>query len=185
MTSSIDIIIDDIIRAEGGYTDNPADPGGETMYGITVQTARANGYTGAMKDLPRATAYKIYFEKYVVEPGFDKILSIAPLVAAEMVDSGVNLGPAWPGKWLQIALNAFNNGGETYPDLVVDGNVGPGTIAALAAYLKARKNEDGERVMLVALNCQQGARYLELCQTNRKLEAFEFGWFRNRVTAHV
>lgn len=185
MAGSIDIIIDDVIRAEGGYVNNPNDPGGETMYGVTVATARANGYTGAMKDLPRATAHTIYFEKYVVAPGFDKILAIAPLVAAELVDSGVNLGPTWPSKWLQTALNAFNEGGTRWPDMEVDGVLGPKSVAALQAYMDRRGKDDGERVMLVALNCLQGARYIELCQKNVKLEDFEFGWFRNRVAAHV
>lgn len=185
MTLSIDILIDDVLRAEGGYVNNPNDPGGETMYGITVATARANGYTGAMKDLPKEVARQIYYKRYVVEPGFDKLLDKAPYVAAELVDSGVNLGPAWPAKWLQIALNAFNDGGTLYPDLVVDGKLGPATYAAFDAYMRRRKRDDGERVMVVALNCLQGARYLELCQTNRKLEEFEYGWLRNRVAAHV
>ena len=185
MAKSIDIIIDDIIRAEGGYSNNPSDPGGETMYGITIATARGAGYTGAMRDLSKDAARKIYFEMYVVKPGFDKVMPLSQIIAAELVDSGVNLGPTWPGKWLQIALNAFNNGGKDWPDLTVDGGVGAGTIAALTAYLAKRKNDDGERVMLVALNCQQGARYLELCQTNRKLEDFEYGWLRNRVAAQI
>lgn len=185
MSKSIDILIDDVIRAEGGYANDPNDPGGETMFGITVATARANGYTGAMADLPRATAHKIYFDKYVVAPGFDKVMAISPIIAAELVDSGVNLGPTWPSKWLQIALNAFNNGGKDWPDMEVDGAVGPGTLKALQAYMARRAKDDGERVMLVALNCQQGARYLDLCQTNRKLEDYEYGWLRNRVTAQL
>lgn len=185
MPKSIDIIIDDIIRAEGGYSNDPNDPGGETMYGITVAVARANGYTGPMKDMPRTVAQDIYFKRYVKEPGFDLILAVSPIIAAEMVDSGVNLGQIWPGKWLQTALNAFNNGGKDWPDIAVDGVVGPGTAAALVSYLAKRKNEDGERVMLVALNCQQGARYLDLCQTNRKLEDYEYGWMRNRVSAQM
>lgn len=185
MAKSIDIIIDDVIRAEGGYANNPNDPGGETMYGVTLAVARANGYTGAMKDIPKETARAIFFKRYVIEPGFDKVMPLSQIIAAELVDSGINLGQSWPGKWLQIALNAFNNGGKDWPDLVVDGGVGPGTIAALTTFLTRRKNDDGERVMLVALNCQQGARYLELCQTNRKLEDFEYGWLRNRVAAQI
>lgn len=185
MTRSIEIIIDDVIRAEGGYSNNLDDPGGETMYGITIAVARANGYTGAMKDMPKEVARKIYFNRYVVEPGFDKVATMSPILAAELVDSGVNLGTSWPGKWLQTALNAFNNGGKDWPDIPVDGSIGPGTMKALSSFLMKRVNDEGERVMLVALNCQQGARYLELCQTNRKLEDFEYGWFRHRVAAHV
>lgn len=46
-------IIDEIIRVEGGYVNDPADSGGETNFGVTVAVARAHGYTGA---IPRPQA---------------------------------------------------------------------------------------------------------------------------------
>ena len=51
--------IDAILRAEGGYVNDPQDKGGETNYGITVAVARANGYAGPMRDLPVAMARAI------------------------------------------------------------------------------------------------------------------------------
>lgn len=51
---------------------DPSDKGGETNYGITVATARANGYKGAMRDLPLQTAKDIYRNEYLVKPGFRK-----------------------------------------------------------------------------------------------------------------
>ena len=51
-----DTLIDDLIDREGGYVDHPADRGGRTCFGITEAVARAHGYDGAMRDLPRATA---------------------------------------------------------------------------------------------------------------------------------
>lgn len=185
MTKSIDIIIDDIIRAEGGYVDNPNDSGGKTCWGITESVARSNGYVGDMRDLPKETARAIYYKQYVILPKFDKALAVSPMIASELVDSGVNLGIAWPAKWLQTCLNAFNNGGKLYTDLQVDGNIGTVTIEALKAYLDARKNDDGERTLLVALNCLQGARYIELSQTSPKNKTFAFGWMRNRVSAQL
>ena len=44
---------------EGGYSNNPSDPGGETMWGVTKVVARKYGYNGPMKQLPKATAEKI------------------------------------------------------------------------------------------------------------------------------
>ena len=71
-----------------------------------------------------------------------------------------------------------------YPDLVVDGVVGPATIAALRAYL-AKRGAEGERVLLVALNCTQGARYLEITETRQQNEDFLYGWLRERVAEQV
>jgi lysozyme family protein len=55
---------DALIGNEGGYSNDPADPGGETMWGVTARVARRNGYTGAMKDLPRDTAKQIAKTEY-------------------------------------------------------------------------------------------------------------------------
>lgn len=179
-------LIDEIIRVEGGYSDNPNDSGGKTKYGITEKVARANGYTGDMRDLHIELARGIYYRRYVVEPGFDKVMLLSPVIAAELVDTGVNMGPAVAGKFLQSALNAFNQRGTLWPDLVVDGGVGQKTISALASHLRKRGERDGVRVLLVALNALQGARYIELSQMGEhKNEDFVFGWMLNRVTNQV
>ena len=49
-----DQIIDEIIRKEGGYVNDPADSGGETNWGITVSRARQSGYNGDMRTMPRS-----------------------------------------------------------------------------------------------------------------------------------
>ena len=57
-------IINEIIRVEGGYVNDPRDSGGETNFGITVAVARANGYNGRMDCMPRDVAFDIYSAKY-------------------------------------------------------------------------------------------------------------------------
>jgi lysozyme family protein len=185
MPKAIDIIIDDIIRAEGGYSDNPNDSGGKTCWGITEAVARSNGFIGSMNNMDKDFARAIYYKQYVVKPKFDRVLLLSNSIASELVDTGVNMGTATAGVMLQKALNAFNNGGKLYADLVPDGDCGQKTIDALAAYLKARLNDDGERVLLVALNCLQGARYIDIAAANVKNESFAFGWLKNRVSAQV
>lgn len=53
-----------LVENEGAYSNNPADPGGETMYGITKRVAVAHGYAGEMKDLPLELAKSIAKAEY-------------------------------------------------------------------------------------------------------------------------
>lgn len=177
---SIDSIIEGIIGREGQYSNHEADRGGETMWGITIAVARANGYFGAMKDMPRDVAKSIYMNRYVIGPGFGGVMAISEPIAEELVDTGVNMGPAVASLLLQRCLNGLNNQGKLYPDIIEDGDCGPGTLRALAAYLKARKTE-GEAVLLKALNCLQGERYISLAKGRPANEAFLYGWLRTRV----
>ena len=58
--SGIERMLDELVEREGGFVDHPADRGGATRYGITEAVARAHGYRGAMRQLPRAEALNIY-----------------------------------------------------------------------------------------------------------------------------
>ncbi|KCW15189.1 glycosyl hydrolase 108 family protein, partial [Acinetobacter baumannii 42057_4] len=49
---NIEQYLEELIKREGGYVNNPADRGGATKYGITEAVARANGFKGNMRDLP-------------------------------------------------------------------------------------------------------------------------------------
>lgn len=173
--TSIREIIDEIIRVEGGYVDHPNDPGGATKYGITEKVARAAGYKGNMRDLPVTTAYDIYYKDYVVNPGYHRLAEIDPAVAAEVVDTGVNMGPSIAGKFLQRSLNALSGSG-----LAVDGAVGPRTVNALADFLRLR-GQAGTKVLLKMLNSLQCVRYIELTENNAKNRSFIYGWVANRV----
>ncbi|MFT3978580.1 MAG: glycosyl hydrolase 108 family protein, partial [Sphingomonas bacterium] len=90
----IEDLIDEVIGREGGYSNNPADRGGATRWGITEKVARANGYRGDMRALPRETAAAIYRRLYWQRPGYDRVAEHMPKVAAELFDTGVNMGPA-------------------------------------------------------------------------------------------
>lgn len=174
-------IIDGIIGVEGGYVNHPSDRGGPTKWGITQNTARAYGYTGDMKDLPRATAKDIYLKQYWVEPGFDRIATLSQDIAVELCDTGVNMGPRVASKFFQRWINGLNMRQKLYPDLIADGVLGNISVAALRSYLNARGKE-GELVLLKALNCSQGARYLELAEGREANEDFLYGWVKERVS---
>jgi lysozyme family protein len=177
---SVQTIIEGVVEREGGFVDNPNDRGGPTCWGITEAVARKWGHTGAMRDLPRDLAVKIYFQDYVTAPGFVRIAAINTAIGAELVDSGVNCGPGRPGPWLQRTLNLMNRQAKLFPDLVVDGVLGPATQFALLSVLKQR-GADGEKAILRCLNSLQAVYYMEITERRAANEEFFFGWIINRV----
>lgn len=174
-------LIEHIIEIEGGFVDDPRDPGGATRWGITEAVARRAGYTGPMRDLPKDFARGVYLERYYTDPGFDRVAALSEPVAAEMTDTGVNCGVAVAKTMLQRALNAFNRNGRDYPDIAVDGAIGPMTLDALERFLLFRRNAGGEAQMVKALNGLQCARYFEIVERRPGQEHHFFGWLANRV----
>lgn len=172
--------ITELIKREGGYSNDPNDKGGETNFGITVAVARAFGYTGPMDSMTQQVARDIYAQRYWHQPRFDDIDMASELAAEELLDTGVNMGTATAGKFLQRALNVLNQGDKTYPNITVDGAVGNMTLAALKAFLAAR-GKAGETVLVRMLNAQQSVRYIELAEAKVSQETFEYGWQLNRV----
>lgn len=177
---SIEQVVDGILAAEGGYVFDKDDSGGETNYGITATVARANGYYGAMKDLPEATARQIYKNRYWLEPHFDRVATLSPAVAEELCDTGVNCGVTFAQGILQQALNLLNRQEADYKDVKEDASIGPGSLAALAAFL-AKRGKEGETVLVRTLNIMQGAHYIQITKTSPKNESFFYGWVLNRV----
>lgn len=174
-------LLDALIEREGGYVHHPADRGGATCFGITEAVARAHGYGGKMRDLPRREAVAIYRRLYWLRPRFDQVALHAPRLAAELFDTGANMGPAVAATFLQRALTALNRSGSDFPDLVPDGRIGATTLAALGAFLKVRGQLGGETVLLRAIEALQGERYLRLAERRPANEAFLYGWLANRI----
>jgi len=176
----IERLLSDLIAVEGGYVHDAADRGGETRWGITVATARAYGYTGPMTALPEATARAIYRARYVEAPRFGEVVAIDPEIGAKLVDIGVNMGPAVATTFLQRWLNAFNDTGTRYAELVVDGQVGNKTLDVLRTFLRWR-GPMGAAALLKGIHSSQGVRYLDITEGNRSQRRFVFGWITNRV----
>jgi lysozyme family protein len=174
-------LIDALIEREGGYVNHLSDRGGPTKYGITEAVARAHGYAGAMRDLPRDEAAAIYKRLYWLRPRFDEVAKRSERIAEELFDTGANMGPAVAATFLQRALSALNRDRRDYPDLVPDGRIGPVTLNALDTFLKLRGKAGGESVLLRALDALQGERYIRLAERRPANEAFLYGWLANRL----
>lgn len=176
----VDRLIEDVIEREGGYVNHPADRGGPTKWGISEAVARRQGYLDDMRHLPQCDAAAIYKRLYWMAPGFDAVAEMAPKLAAELFDTGINMGTGTAIGFLQRALNALNREGRDYSDLTVDRRIGPITLGALRSYLRKR-GKPGETVLLKAVEALQGAHYVRLAETRPSQEAFLYGWLANRI----
>lgn len=176
----IDRLLTELIDREGGYVNHPADRGGPTKYGITEQVARAYGYHLDMRAMTEAQAKAIYRERYWKRPGFADVAQRYPRLAEELFDTGVNMGPRVAAIFLQRVLNVCNRTGADYPDIGVDGDIGPLTLLALDGF-KSRRGPNGEGVLLKGVDALQGARYISIAERNPTQEAFVVGWLDHRV----
>ena len=96
-----------LITHEGGFSNHPDDPGGATMYGITEVVARAEGYTGAMRDLTLDFAKSIYRKNYWDVCRCDQMPDV---LRYPLFDAAVNSGPKQAIKWLQAAAGVKSDG---------------------------------------------------------------------------
>ncbi len=126
---SIDDIVSDILRREGGYVNDPDDSGGATNFGVTIHTMRRLGIdvdgdgdvdVDDVRKLTRERAAQIFKDHYFVKPG---IAVLPEVLQASVFDMYVNAGGA-AVKILQRLLAKFG-----FP-VVVDGALGPKTAAA-------------------------------------------------------
>lgn len=95
------------LQWEGGYSNNPADPGGPTMYGITIADVKkyykADATAADVKKLPLNAAVDIYRTKYWKTPYYD-CDKLAPGVDLVVFDFGVNSGPSRAKSYLMKAV---------------------------------------------------------------------------------
>lgn len=169
-------IVAGVFAVEGGYVNNPADPGGETNHGVTVEVAREHGYTGDMKALPKSTAERIYVQDYIERPGFHSVIVLSPALGEKLVDAGVNVGTARSARWLQESLNHLSRGGADFPLVAVDGHIGVQTLAAYQALERKRGRVKACELTLKLMDVQQGAHYMR-----QHKPMFIVGWADNRL----
>lgn len=105
--TGFDEIFERVIGHEGGYVNHPDDPGGETNFGITISTARANGYAGHMVDMTRDQAKEIYRKAFWERVKGDKL---HPALAFQLFDACVNHGIGNGVRMLQRAAGVADDG---------------------------------------------------------------------------
>jgi lysozyme family protein len=122
-------IAEEIVAREGGFVNDPDDPGGATNHGVTIGTLRRLGIdvnrdtridVADVRALTRAQAVAIYLEHYHARPG---IAALPEALQASVFDMYVNAG----GNALKILQRLLTDMG--YP-CDPDGEIGPQTIRA-------------------------------------------------------
>lgn len=134
--TSIRQIAEDIVAREGGYVNDPADPGGATNHGVTIHTMRRLGLDldrdgqvtpADVRRLTRAQAVEIFIEHYFRRPRIAELpAALQPTVFDMYVNAGSNAV-----RILQRLLC------EMRLPVTVDGVIGPQTIAAAARAAEA------------------------------------------------
>jgi len=126
---TIQDIAADIVTREGGFVDDPHDPGGATNYGVTIHTMRRLGLdltgdgiidTDDVRALSREQAIEIFIEHYFRRPGIQALpVALQPSVFDMQVNAGSNA--------IRILQRLLRDMGH---DISVDGVIGPQTIRA-------------------------------------------------------
>lgn len=120
--SAFDTAIAQLMQHEGGYINDPDDPGGETKYGISARV-----YPDLdIKRLEMSDAIAIYRRDYWIAPKISCIDD--PALAVKIFDLGVNIGTGHAARILQMAANLFGAA------LMVDGQIGEKTLAWVNHY---------------------------------------------------
>lgn len=156
-------VIDRVLGFEGGYVNDPADPGGETNFGISKrQYPDIN-----IRALTRREAVEIYFRDYWTPY---HLAELPPAIGGKIFDLGVNMGTVTAIRLLQRAAGAGAPGSA----FRVDGQIGPMTIAAVKT--------SPEEKLLEAIRILAMKRYETLIRQHPAFERFRRGWMR-RATA--
>lgn len=173
---------------EGGYVNDSTDRGGETYKGISrvhfpkwqgwpiLDLLRAqhglgliNHYAGKNNEL-QVLVRSFYRENFWTPNRLNDIPH--QKIAEEMFDTGVNMGIGIAARFLQEALNLCNNDGKLYPDISVDGKIGPKTLSSIDRADRSR--------LFKTMNLLQGERYINILRRNGTQEKFWGGWL-NRI----
>ena len=147
----------DLMKHEGGYVNDPKDPGGETKYGISKRAYPNTDISSLSEEMAKDIYYSDYWVKMKVE-------SIPQNLRPIYFDMAVNMGKS---RAVKIMQKAANNKGR---NIDVDGGLGPAT-------RKALNGVEHKRVQAFRVKY-----YSDLVNSKPDLEKFYYGWYRRAVS---
>jgi lysozyme family protein len=153
------------LQHEGGYSNHPQDKGGETYMGIArnkhprwsgwaiIDDCLKHGEPLSLADGLAELVRSFYYAEFWQPLHCAMIDQVSEAVAEELFEAAVNCGPGNGVKFLQRALNTLNNRGKIYPDIAVDGAMGPKTLQTTLTCLVHRPPR-------ILARCQNGEQYI-------------------------
>jgi len=133
---SVRHIAEEIVAREGGFVNDPDDPGGATNFGVTIHTMRALGLdldgdgeigVADVRRMTRAQAVDIFVRHYFRRPRIDTLPGV---LQASVFDMQVNAG----ANAVRILQRLLRGMGQA---VAVDGVIGPNTAGAADAAARA------------------------------------------------
>lgn len=162
-----------ILQEEGGYVNNPADPGGATNMGVTQAVysawlASQGEPAHPVRGITRDEVYRIYDTRYWRDSRAASFADTHPKLALAHMDAAVNHGIVQAAKFLQRAVHAKD-----------DGVIGQATLTAI--------RESDEARAIGRYLTQRAAFYRMLCERRPASKQFLYGWLARlrHVARHV
>lgn len=147
-----------VLAHEGGYVNDPRDPGGETKYGISKRSYPHLD----IANLTREDAIAIYYRDWWQRYGYGRLQDEA--IATKLLDMAVNMGPATAHRLLQEVLVFLGY------DIAVDGIIGPQTVGAT--------NKADPKRLLQLLRWRAAEHYYRIAAQRTQSQAFLMGWLK-------
>lgn len=178
---------DHILKVEGGYINDPSDPGDATNFGISLRFLQGldnvsilklvdidrDGDVDAndVKHLTKDIALQIYRTAFWDKYRYDRFYDAS---AVKLFDMSVNMGPIQAHKIFQRAMNAFTVKNNRV--LIVDGDLGSNSYNKYSQIII----QFSENALLEAVRKEQLKFYNNLIAQKPELTKFLHGW-TNRV----
>jgi lysozyme family protein len=156
MKVNFEEIIEVVLEHEGGYVNDPKDPGGETKYGVSKRAYPNED----IKNLTEEGAKDIYRRDYWDK---NRCAELPESLRHIYFDMCVNMGAGRATKIMQETANAKG------ANLKIDGGMGPMTVGAM-------KSVELERVRAYRVKY-----YVTLIERKPDLAKFYFGWFKRSL----
>lgn len=187
MTNRFLVAVQTILKHEGGYVNDPDDPGGATNFGISLRFLLQTGLdiqeiadvdedgdvdVDDIRAMEPRIAKEIYYKAWWKKNDYDKIESLE--VATKIFDMAVNMGSRQGHKLVQRACRACGI------ELAEDGILGPRSMDAINSLTQFGRIDrfGGSDALIAAMRSEQAGFYRLLIATNPRFKKYERGWLR-------
>lgn len=162
MSSNFDIAFQDVIGLEGGYVNDPDDPGGETKYGISKRSYPQVD----IKNLSLEQAKQIYYRDFWLRMLLDRVESSK--ICNEIFEQGVNMGRSKAIEHVQKSARMIGL------DVFVDGYVGEQTVKAIGDIIRRGASDP----FMKCMNGFQFMWYVDIVTNKSTQKKYFVGWLK-------